>query len=157
MKIISVKFPKNPKIQGNYGNLKVQVYSNEEKPKLIEEDIVKLKAIVAGEKKRTIEIYGISGDRKDDQCVISAVVKNTGNILVSPILKIQLRTKENRVIGSTQLEIEGLEKNGEILSDRMATLTGTLSNIKPGKYQAVIKIIDGNNNSDLLEMGIVIK
>ncbi|MGE5583135.1 MAG: hypothetical protein ACM3X9_11450 [Bacillota bacterium] len=156
MKIIAVRFPKDAPVQGNYGNLKIRAYSSDDKPSLIDESLVKLAAVLAGVKKPSLGVASLSGDRSGDTCLVAAVIKNTGNIQITPKASLLLRDKNERVVANIGLSGEGDEKI-VVVPDQLVTLTGTIKNLKPGKYQAEIKLADGNTNLGTSELTLEIK
>lgn len=143
VKIITVAFPKDAPIRGSYGNLKIQVYTEAEKPIFVEEQNIKVSANIVGEKKKQVEVKNLSGERNGENYIMSAVIKNTGNTAISPAITLLLKDDDNRTVANTDLNCDG-EENITILPDRMATVTATLTNIKPGKYQAEVKAVDGS-------------
>ncbi len=144
MKIVTVRFgPKGP-IQGNYGNLKIRVYTDENKPNLIEEFTESLSAIPMGDKKRAVEFTDLTGERSGDEYIVSAMFKNTGNIDIAPEVSLQLQDKDDRIIARIALGTEKGDKNS-ILPERMASVSGTLTHIKPGDYKAIMKAREGDS------------
>ena len=144
IKIITVRFAKEGPIQGNYGNLKFRVYTDEAKPNLIEEFTESLSAVTTGDKKRAVEFTNLAGERSGDNYIVSAMFKNTGNIDISPKITLQLRDKDEKVVAKIDLGAEEGEKNS-VLPERMATASGNLIHIKSGEYDAVVKATEGDN------------
>ena len=143
MKIITVRFAKEGPIQGNYGNLKFRVYTDDAKPNLIEEFTESLSAVTIGDKKRGVDITNLTGERSGDDYIVSAMFKNTGNIDISPKISLQLQDKDAKVVAKIDLGNEKEEKDS-VLPERMGTVSGNLVRIKPGEYNAIVKATQGD-------------
>ncbi len=142
VRIISVKLPKEAPVQGNYGNLRIKVYSNEEKPILLDEVMVDLSATVIGDKKRAVEFTDLTGESNKDEYVVAAVFKNIGDVVVSPRISLILRDNEGKLV--TKIFLGEGEEDISVLPNRMTTVNGNLNNIKPGDYVAELQATEGN-------------
>lgn len=156
VKIVSVRFPKDAPVRGNYGAFLIKVYSDAAQPVLIATERVRLAAVVSGVKKPGLTVASISGDRNDAGCLVAAVIKNTGNIQITPGVNLTLRDKEQRVVGKIALINEN-ETELLILPNKMATVTGLLKNIQPGKYHAEIQLTSGSDDLGSADLDLEIK
>ncbi|HEX7715033.1 MAG TPA: hypothetical protein VF531_13550 [Bacillota bacterium] len=156
VKIVSVRFPKDAPPQGNYGAYLVKVYSVAAKPVLIATEQIRLAAEVNGAKKPGLTVTSISGDRNDTSCLIAAVIKNTGNIQVTPGVNLVLRDKEQKMVGRIALVSEN-EGEASILPNKKATVTGVLRNIPPGKYHAEVQLTSGSDDLGTADLELEIK
>lgn len=140
--IIGVKFPKDIEAQGYYGLLKTTVLSTDPKPIVIEQYMLNLEAVVPGKHQASAQLTDLSGDRDGDKYLLSAVVKNYGNIKISPFAELVLKDKNNRLAAATKLMVEG---NGtpSVIPTKLITLTGSVESLKPGLYKAELKFFEG--------------
>lgn len=154
--IIAVKFPQNGKIQGNYGFLRVKVYSTDEPPGLLEESNVILAAAVSGKYQSKAEVTNVSGDWDGEKFLVSAVIKNTGNIWVTPEAKALIRDSEGKVLEVVDLVMEGDRKAGT-LPEKTVILTGFAEQMKAGKFNVQITISNGEQIIGSSVLGLVVK
>ncbi|NLY74572.1 MAG: hypothetical protein GX075_04645 [Firmicutes bacterium] len=140
--IIGVRFPKDAPAQGYYGYLKVRVITDDPMPVVIEEYKINLEAVVPGKHQISAELTGLSGDRDGEKYVLAAIVKNTGNIKISPFAEIVLKDKDGRLAGAAKLTAEETGPPS-VIPTKLITLTGSLEDIKPGSYKAELKLFEG--------------
>lgn len=140
--VVSVKFPKDARIQGNYGNLIATTFLNDGMQP-IEESTIPVEAFLIGKHIITAEIADLSTSPDNDKILFSAIVKNTGNIKISPQVAVNLKNEQGRYVDSLQLTSQG--DNSIALPTKLLTLTG-LANRKltPGKYKAEAKVLEND-------------
>lgn len=154
--IMGVNFPKDARSQGYYGLLKVTVLSNDPTPVVLEEYKINLEAVVPGEHQISAQLTDLSGDKDDQKYLLSAVVKNTGNIKISPHAELVLKDKDNNFVAATNLAVEGAG-SPSVIPGKLLTLTGTVDNLKPGLYKAEIKIFEGTTEIGLSQSKLEVK
>lgn len=140
--IMGVKFPKDAPAQGYYGLLKVTVLSSDPTPVVLEEYKINLEALVPGKHQTSAELTSLSGDRDGENYILSAIIKNTGNIKISPFAELVIKDKDGRLAGATKLTVEGTG-NPSVIPTKLLTLTGSVNSLKPGLYKAELKIFEG--------------
>lgn len=146
--IMGVNFPKDASAQGYYGLLKVTVLSNDQTPAMLEEYLINLEAIVPGKHQISAELTGLSGDNDHQKYLLSAVVKNTGNIKISPYAELVLKDKDDKLVAATKLVVEGIGVSS-VIPTKLITLTGSVDSLKSGLYKAELKFFEGT-----VELGI---
>lgn len=145
--IVTVKFPKDAPSQGNYGKLKINVSSVADKPVLLEETMVELEGVVSGKYLKKAEATGISGDSDDKKYLLSVIVKNTGNIKITPQADIVLKDQNNNQIAFTKLTVAENDSR-TLIPTKVINLIGNIDALKPGLYKAEIRLYD-----DSIEIG----
>jgi hypothetical protein len=140
--ILAVKFPRDGKVQGNYGFLRIKVYTMDENPVLLEESNVTLAAAVSGKYQNKAEATDVSGDWDGEKFLVSAVIKNTGNIRIVPEAKALIRDAAGKVLEVVDLGTEDDVKAGA-LPNKLVILTGFAEHMKNGKYNVQITISNG--------------
>jgi hypothetical protein len=137
--ILRVKFPENCTIQGNYGVLRVKVYTTDEKPKFIEESTVNLAATVIGKYNYAAVAVRITGSWNAGNYSIAVTVKNMGNIKISPTVQAFIRDYNDRLIETVTLIREGAENAG-VFPDKAIPFIGSARYLTAGKYKVQIII-----------------
>lgn len=154
--ILAVKFPQNAKIQGNYGFLRVKVYTADENKVLLEESSVILAAAVSGKYRNQAEATDVSGDWDGEKFLVSAVIKNSGNIRITPEAKVLIRDSDGKVLEVVDLGTEG-DLKASALPNKLVILTGFAEHVTTGKYTVQITISNGEQNIGSSVLGLVVK
>ncbi len=143
--ILSVKVPKGAPAQGNYGYIGVTAFAADgDDSKPIEEFEINVEAVTLGKHILGAEATDISAACDNDKFLLSAVIRNTGNIKVAPKCIIYLKNSEGKFVDAVQLETQN--DNDTVLPNKLITLTGvTNGKLTPGKYDAELKITQENN------------
>lgn len=133
--ILTVRFPREAKAQGNYGLMRIKVYNPEGKP--VEEQLINLAAVVAGEYRYTAEILALTFNSEEEEVFLTAVLKNTGNIDFFPAVRVLFKDMEGQPLRTIKLAPANEEN---VLPARSIILRGTAGNLPPGDYQAEVEI-----------------
>lgn len=136
--ILSVKYPENSPVQGNYGLLKVSVHNEDNE--VIDEFTVMLEALVSGKYQTSAEVADLTTNQNHGELTLAAIIKNTGNVKISPEVTINLKNQDGKILNVIKLNSESEESN--VLPERLTTFTGvTTESISPGKYKAEVIIL----------------
>lgn len=154
--IMGVNFPKDARSQGYYGLLKVTVLSNDPTPVVLEEYKINLEAVVPGKPQISAQLTDLSGDKDDQKYILSAVVKNTGNVKISPHAELILKDKNNNLVAATKLAVEGTGVPS-VIPGKLITLTGAVDSLKPGLYKAEVKFFEGTAEIGLSQGSLQVK
>ncbi len=154
--IMGVKFSKDAPAQGYYGLLKVTVLSNDSAPVVLEEYKINLEAVVPGKHQISAQLTDVSGDKDDQKYLLSAIVKNTGNVKISPHAELVLKDKDNNLVAATKLAVEGTGAPS-VIPGRLITLTGAVDSLKPGLYKAEVKFFEGTTEIGLSQGNLEVK
>ena len=139
--VTRVRFPKDSKVQGNYGLLRVKAYSTNKE--FVEESVVNLSATVLGSHVCSAKILSVSMERDGDDHEISMVIENTGNVKTHVTACAVLRDANSAIAGNVRLGIDKMQ-SASVLPSRFATLTGTVKGLKPGAYKAEVRVYEGS-------------
>jgi hypothetical protein len=142
--VLSARFPKEASIQGNYGLLEMTAFAadgNDSNP--IEEFDLNLEGVTLGKYILRAEATDLIAVHDGQKLLFSAVIKNTGNIKITPKSIVYLKNSVGKPIDTIQLETPN--NNDPVLPGKLITLTGTTNEkLAPGKYKAEFKIIQEN-------------
>jgi len=154
--IVKANFPKDSVVQGNYGILKVKVFSMGPNPMLLEESMLNLEAVVTGTYKTEAEAVGISAARDGSNYLVSVIVKNKGNIKIAPQADVVIKGENGKTLGMVKVNGTG-EKEQAVVPFKTMTLMGYAEGFKPGKYQAEIRIYHGSNEIGVSRLTMELK
>ncbi len=141
--IIMVNLPKNSPVQGNYGLLKVMTFATDGNPNPIEQFEINLEAVISGEYVLSAETTDLVAVRDNDRLLLSVVIKNTGNIKITPKCTIYLKDRNGKSADTIELTTQG--DDNSVLPLKLITLSGTTNEkLTPDDYKAEVKIFQEN-------------
>jgi hypothetical protein len=141
--ILSVMFPKDAHVQGNYGQIKITTFAIDGTPDPLEEFYINLETLLIGKYTYAAEATDLSMAYDEGKLLLSAVIKNTGNIKITPQCFVNLKNSNGKSVDSLQLVAQN--DNSFILPLKLLTLTGnTNEKLAPGNYKAELRIMQDN-------------
>ena len=124
---------------GYYGYIDLEVYNLQ--GELLETHRVNLSSVLEGEYNMRAEIKDFSHDRGEFSDTFSTTVRNTGNIHISPRLRLQLYDQDGDIYSNLNLT---LQDENSILPYHTSFLTTERGLIEEGEYTAVL-ILESDN------------
>lgn len=152
--VLTARLPKDVAPGGYYGLLRVKSISPD--GRLLEETTVDLAAIVPGKAARAVEVASLNADRTGAEALVSMVIRNSGDVRLSPKATLVLRPANGNATLTSRLTVEGADRP-TVLPGRFLTLSGLLSGVAPGKYTAEIRVYEDEAQIGASSFEIVIK